>query len=142
MRCKLAGRISLLAFSLLTPLRVTAGPLDVVPEQTCDGITYIEGGIGTTEERAFAEAAKDYPLVLEFVMKHRPHAAFINDVHIILMDTQGQALLDTISHGPFLLATLSPGHYIVRAMLGGQTLTQSVRVTRGKSAHVLFLWSG
>ena len=132
----------LLLVGLLTALPVyaaTAGALP--PAQTQGAVTYVSGGIGQQEAQAFEAAAAQYPLALEFALKHAPRAEFTASVHVIVTDVKGQHVLDTRSDGPFLLAKLPTGHYTVTAEHKGQTLTKTVRVVPPKSAHALFVWA-
>jgi hypothetical protein len=132
----------LLTFSLLTSLPALArSPGALPPEQTQGVVTYVSGGIGIEETRAFAAAAKQYPLVLEFAVKHAPRAALTANVHVIVTDVKGQSVLDTHSNGPFLLAKLPAGYYTVSAEQKGQLLARTVHVITHKLAHVLFLWA-
>jgi hypothetical protein len=85
--------------------------------------------------------AKQYPLALEFAIKHPPHAALTVQVHVIITDARGQKVLDAQSHGTFLLAKLPVGYYTVSAAYTGQRLTRTVHVILHRSAHVLFLWA-
>jgi hypothetical protein len=74
----------------------------------------------------FAAAARQYPLTLEFAIKHTPRAEYTANVHVTITDAQGQRLLDTRSDGPFLLAKLPAGQYTVMAERHGQTLARTV----------------
>ena len=131
-----------LTLSLLTSLSVFAvPPATLPPEQTQGAVTYVSGGIGQDEAQAFAAAAKQYPLTLEFAVKHMPHAEFIAAVPVQITDAWGHTVLETQSNGPFLLARLSAGYYRVTAEHQGQRLTQTVHLSSAKPAHLLFLWN-
>ena len=111
------------------------------PEQTQGPVTYVSGGIGQDEAQAFAAAAMQYPLALEFSIKHTPRAEYTANVHVTVTDAQGQRVLDTRSDGPFLLAKLPAGRYIVTAERQQQPLTRTVHVATHKPTHVMFLWA-
>jgi hypothetical protein len=131
-----------LTLSLLTSLPVFAAPPGALPpEQTQGAVTYVSGGIGQDEAQAFAAAARQYPLTLEFAVKHTPHAEFIAVVPVQITDDRGHTILETRSNGPFLLAKLSAGYYTVTAKYQGQRLTKTVHITSAKPAHLLFLWN-
>ena len=117
----------------------TAGTLP--PAHTQGAVTYVSGGIGQEEAQAFEAAAAQYPLMLEFALKHTPRAEFTAGVHVVVTDAKGQHVLDTKSDGPFLLAKLPAGRYTVTAEHNGQTLTKTVRVAPPKSVHALFVWA-
>jgi hypothetical protein len=126
---------------LMTPLAFAALPGTLPPEQTQGGVTYVSGGIGQAESQAFEAAAAQYPLALEFAIKHAPRAEYTANVHVIVTDTQGTRVLDTHSDGPFLLAKLPTGRYTVTAERQQQTLTRTVYVASHKPTHVMFLWA-
>jgi len=126
---------------LMAPLTFAALPGTLPPEQTQGGVSYVSGGIGQEESQAFEAAAAQYPLALEFAIKHAPRAAYTANVHVIVTDTQGTRVLDTHSDGPFLLAKLPAGRYTVTAERHQQLLTRIVHVTNHTPTHVMFLWA-
>ena len=132
----------LLTCSLLMSLPAFATPsVPLPPEQTQGAVSYVSGGIGKEEAQAFETAAKQYPLSLEFAVKHAPRAEYTADVHVMVKDAQGKSVLDTRSDGPFLLAKLPTGHYTVTAEQHGQTLTKAADIATHKPAHLMFLWA-
>jgi hypothetical protein len=132
----------LLVGSLLMSLPAVAAPsVPLPPEQTQGAVSYVSGGLGKEEAQAFKTAAKQYPLSLEFGVKHAPRAEFTSDVHVMVKDAQGKSVLDTRSDGPFLLAKLPTGHYTVTAEQHGQTLTKTAEVATHKPVHLTFLWA-
>lgn len=134
--------IGLMTFTLpMSPLASGATLGALPPEQTQGAVTYVSGGIGQDEAQAFEAAATQYPLALEFAIKHAPRAEYAADVHVMITDAQGRRVLDTHSDGPFLLAKLPMGRYTVTAERQQQTLTRTVRVATHKPTHVLFLWT-
>ena len=133
------GLILCWLFMSLPAFATVLGPLP--PEQTQGAVTYVSGGIGENEAQAFEAAASQYPLTLEFAIKHTPRAEYAADVHVVLTDAQGKRVLDTNSDGPFLLAKLPAGRYTVTAERDQQTLTRTVHVATHKPTHVMFLWS-
>jgi hypothetical protein len=126
---------------LMAPLAFAALPSTLPPEQTQGSVTYVSGGVGQEESQAFEAAAAQYPLALEFAIKHAPRAKYTANVHVIVTDTQGARVLDTHSDGPFLLAKLPAGRYTVTAERQQQTLTRTVHVASHKPTHVMFLWA-
>lgn len=131
----------LMIFSFLISLPAFAAtPGTLPPEHTQGVVTYVSGGIGHDEAQAFEVAAAQYPLRLEFAIKHKPRAEFAANVHVTITDARGKPVLDTHSDGPFLLAKLPAGRYTVTAERHQQTLTRTVHVATHKPAHVMFLW--
>ena len=126
---------------LVVPLVFAALASALPPEQTQGRVTYVSGGIGQEESQAFEASVAQYPLALEFAIKHAPHAEYTANVHVVVTDTQGTRVLDTHSDGPFLLAKLPAGRYTVTAERHQKTLTRTVHVANHKPTHVLFLWA-
>jgi len=134
--------IWLMACSLLVSLPAFAAlPGTLPPAQTQGVVTYVSGGIGQAEAQAFEATARQYPLDLEFAIKHAPRAEFTADVHVSITNAQGKRVLDAQSAGPFLLAKLPAGRYTVTAEQHQQTLTRTVHVGTHKPTHVMFLWA-
>ena len=78
----------LLICSLLTSLPAFAAvPSTLPPEQTQGAVAYVSGGIGQDEAQAFEAAAAQYPLALEFAIKHTPRAEYTAYVHVVVTDT-------------------------------------------------------
>jgi hypothetical protein len=140
-------RTSLVATGLLicglctVPLAFAAVSSALPPEQTHGGVTYVSGGIGQEEARAFEAAAAQYPLALEFAIKHATRTEYTANVHVVVTDAQGTPVLDTHSDGPFLLAKLPAGHYTVTAERHQQTLARTVHVANHRPTHMMFLWA-
>src|SRR5262249_23215695 len=126
---------------LMAPLAFAALPNTLPPEQTQGGVAYVSGGIGQEEAQAFESVASQYPLALEFAIKHSPRAEYTAGVHVTVTDAQGKHVLDTTSEGPSLLAKLPAGRYTVTAERHQQTLTRTVHVATHKPTHVMFLWA-
>ena len=103
-------------------------------------IEYIVGGIGHDESEAIEHASAQWPLSVEFAEKDGAHSDFVADVHVVVRDAKGKAVLKTDSAGPFLLARLAPGHYTVHASLGGKLLEQAIDVKSTPSHRALMLW--
>jgi hypothetical protein len=125
----------------MAPLAFAALSSALPPEHTQGGVTYVSGGIGQEQLQAFEAAAAQYPLALEFAIKHTPRTEYTANVHVVITDTQGTPVLDAYSDGPFFLAKLPEGRYTVTAERHQQTLTRTVHVTNHKPTHVMFLWA-
>jgi hypothetical protein len=103
-------------------------------------VEYLSGGIGLDESQAIESASGQWPLTLEFAAKDKPRAVFLSDVKIRVRDAKGHDILEATSDGPFLLARLPPGHYVVEATLGGKTLHENVVIKPHQPAKAVFLW--
>jgi hypothetical protein len=79
------------------------------------------GGI-SLEERA---SAPDEGTKLEFFLSGGP---YLSDVHVVVADADGKALVDTVTDGPWLILDLPDGQYSVQASLS-EDQVQSGRIT-------------
>ncbi len=109
------------------------------PIHKIDGIETMSGGIGDGEAAAIQSEARHWPLTLEFAVRDHARSDYAANVNVVVRDAKGQTVLKTTSQGPFLLARLNPGQYVVQASLDGKTLQQKVMVGHQPARH-LFLW--
>jgi len=110
------------------------------PIQRSGSIDYLTGGVGRVESTAIQSESMKWPLTLEFAVKDKNRADFAADVNVVVSDTKNHPELQVKSGGPFLLAKVKPGKYMVAATLAGKTLHKQVMVTTGKPTKVEFLW--
>lgn len=103
-------------------------------------VEYLSGGIGRDEAKAIETTSRQWPLTLEFAVKDKQHADFAAGVKVMVRDANGHAALQATAGGPFLLARLVPGHYVVEATLAGKTLQEEVLLKRGQSSKAVFVW--
>ena len=113
-----------------------AGPI----ERRQGVVTFITGGVGKDEAAAFRTSMSRYALGLEFARTGTPRGTFLAGIHVSVIDNRGRTVLDTVSDGPFLLADLLTGTYIVRAASNGQVKTQTVTILPDLHQHVKFVW--
>ena len=110
-------------------------------EQSQGAVRYISGGIGLDESEAIKRAASKYPLALEFYMTATPRNEYLSDVSVVVKDRAGKTVLDTVSGGPFLLASLATGTYSVTATTKeGNAQRRSVEVKSGGHQRLVFTW--
>lgn len=96
--------------AVLMLLGAAAVAQDAVQAATPDPVVF-NGGI-SLEERASApqEGTK-----LEFFLSSGP---YLSAVHVVVADAAGNALVDTVTDGPWLILDLPDGQYRVQASLG------------------------
>ena len=105
------------------------------------GIEYMSGGIGKDEAALMRTVSPRWPASFEFATKSGNGADFAASVHVTVRDSSGKAVLDNVvSGGPFMVARLDPGDYVVEAQLGGQTLKQPLHVIAGVDAKATFVF--
>jgi hypothetical protein len=115
-------------------------PLIPMPPIKSQGeVQYVTGGIGEAEYVSMRQAQCRFPLALEFTRK-AAHDTYIADVEVTVTDRTGRSVLAVRSDGPYLLAKLPDGEYIVRATYFGHTLERTVKVAAAASARTVFVW--
>lgn len=112
------------------------------PVHKFGSVEYLSGGIGLDESRAIEHASTQWPLTLEFAAKDKQHADFLADVKVRVRDTHGHETMTATSDGPFLLAKLPSGHYVVDATLDGKTLHENVVIKDHQPTKAVFVWPG
>ncbi len=110
-------------------------------EITQGSVRYVSGGVGENSAAAFKQAAAKYPLELLFAQKASPNDVYLADVKVIVRDRAGKVVLDAVSEGPYLLATMPSGQYQVEATYEGVTKTQAVDIVSGKHRRVVMVWT-
>ena len=108
---------------------------------TVGNATFLSGGIGLDESTAMQQAAPKYPLELVFGAKEGNTEAYTADVHVKISDHSGNTVIDTVSNGPYLLATLPDGSYKIEASSGGVSKTQQAVLKKGAHRRIVFSWN-
>jgi hypothetical protein len=113
------------------------------PAQTRGDISWVSGGIGQTQAKAFEHASSRYPLTLEFVVKppKQARAEFTAAVPVTITGRNGRQLLSATSRGPFMLLELPEGRYTLSAQHRGTKIERHVVVGPGHR-RVVFEWPG
>ena len=115
------GLVALLA---PTGFAATAGhPLEV---ETSNGIRYVSGGVGVSEQEALRAMDQDFNMQLIFAT---PHGNYLADVGVVIKDSAGNTVLNTVSQGPWFYAQLPAGTYTVTAQFEGQSVQRVVHVS-------------
>lgn len=103
-----------------------------LPQPRSQGeVTWLSGGIGQSQSRAFERAARQYPLALEFVVQSRHKgwpAEFAANVPVSITDARGHEVFSARADGPFMLLKLPAGRYEVSADIAGTRLARHVVV--------------
>jgi hypothetical protein len=111
------------------------------PVQRNGQVEYLSGGVGKDEAAVIERTSRQWPLTLKFAVKDKPRVHFAADVEVTVRDAKGQTALQTTSDGPFLLAKLPAGKYVIVATLAGKSLNKQVLVKHGQATKALFMWS-
>ena len=101
-------------------------------------ISFVSGGVGRDESTALRQARSQWPLSLQFTGRN---SSYVADVQVRIT-SGGNTVLDTKSHGPYMLVRLPAGHYAVSATYNGVTRRQNVNVRGNGSARASFSFPG
>lgn len=123
------------------PAFALAPAAELPPEHQQGAIAWRSGGVGQDEAQAMQAAAGQYPLQLEFVVREGGgHGAFIAGVDVAIRDRAGRQMLQATTDGPFLLARLPTGRYVVTATYENTRRERRVAVPAIGSERVVFDW--
>jgi hypothetical protein len=100
-----------------------------------NGVTYINGGVGTDEQNAMQALKADYNLRLTFATKQT--GAYRSDVQLDIADAKGAGVLSVANTGPMFFAKLPPGTYRISATAEGKTFKRSVKLGNGAKEMTL-----
>ena len=103
---------------------------------THSGITYVTGGIGEDEVRAFHEVAPKYNLRITLATKA---GHYLSDVNVRIAEGQRE-VLHLRTEGPFLFVRLPAGHYQIAARDRHLTETKQVVVPAKGGIDARFYW--
>jgi hypothetical protein len=108
----------------------------MVKERSQGEVKYLVGGVGKEERDYMNSLASNYNLKLVFAVASRE---YLSDVRVVVQDTNGKTYLNTTADGPWVMAKLPEGEYIIQATVGGETLVQKRKVGKGLEL-VYFHW--
>jgi hypothetical protein len=92
------------------------------------GTPLLSGGVTEDERDKMRTELGPYNLWLAFV--ERDTGYYVTGVKVSVVDDRGNAVIDTVSDGPWLLAQVPPGRYTVRTSDG-----QEQSITAGTGTH-------
>jgi hypothetical protein len=129
--------IMLILISLICSFTAVAEQ-SVLKPQTQGDVTFVSGGIGTDEQNEMQAVRADYNLNLLFSV--RGTGEYVSDVKVMIADSSGNTVLDSVSDGPMLFALLKPGRYSISVDRDGHVLHKKVTVGSKKRASLSFYW--
>lgn len=102
-----------------------------------NGVSYITGGVGEDEVRAFRAAAPGYNLRMTFASKT---GNYLSDVDVTITSGAGRPVLSVRTEGPFLFVRLPAGRYQIGAKTRHITETRKMQVPARGGADLRFYW--
>lgn len=88
-------------------------------------VVYLSGGIGDEDEARLLARQNEFNLKLLFTLNEGNYLAGVN---VSIADGRGRNVIQTVSEGPYLMASLPAGQYTVSATRDGKTMTRKVQV--------------
>lgn len=114
----------------------------LVQARTDQGVRYISGGVGEGDRTELNSLSDQFNLRLLFAMQGS--GEYLSAVRVNILDKQGSSVLNVESKGPWLLAQLEPGDYIVEASATdqGQPLAhrQTAHIEGSGQSRLDFYW--
>ncbi len=94
-----------LAIALVVPELHAAEEENLPKVRKQGGTTYVTGGSGDEQHKAFSKIANKFPIQLIFALDgetaDKGEAAAISGVKVTLTDLSGNALIEAVSEGPY-----------------------------------------
>ena len=111
-----------------------AQPVDRVQEQ--NGVTFVSGGIGEDSRNDLIAREKSYNFKLITTLEGS--GSFVTGARVMLATARGDKLVEHVTEGPIMLASLPTGGYAVIASFRGITHTRKFQV-RADRLHTEYL---
>lgn len=103
-------------------------------------VDYLSGGVSLDEREVLAGRGKEFNL--KVVTAAERSGAYLADVRMKVVDTRdAKVLLETTMDGPWFLAQLPPGKYVLEATFEGKTLTKTVAIGKEGQREAYFYWT-
>ncbi len=131
--------IAMVGVGLAASLPLWAHADDAILLATVTTTTYLNGGIGRSEEAAMHRVAHEFPLRIAF--SERKDGEFLADVPVVISDAQGNPVFQLPNAGPMLYVMLPHGRYKVSARFKGRTETQEVALDAKGGKDLYFHWN-
>jgi hypothetical protein len=130
---------SLSAAALMVAATFPAHATDAMSDAGPSQATYINGGIGASDEQHMRQIAKEWPLRMTF--SATKNNEFVADVSLRVTDEHGTPCLQLSDAGPMTYAKLPAGNYRVTASLQGRSETREVSLDGTGGRDLYFHWN-
>lgn len=101
------------------------------------GVPSVSGGVSLNARDTMRTQERDANVKLVFALDTGNYVA---DVHVKVVDNKGNAVIDDVSKGPWLLAKLPSGTYTATATYNGKPMTQKFSVGKSGLRTAQFRW--
>ncbi len=126
----------LLAGLIATPVMAQTTP-HTLPETRYGNVSYVSGGIGDEERDEIRRREPDFNLKLLFSERD---GSYMAGVDVQLLNAKGETILEAKAAGPFLLARVPPGNYVVKLSANGQAQQGKLSVSAKGQRQAVFRW--
>ncbi len=140
MKTQLPLSAVLLGATLFVALPSAANAQDAIVVETITATTYVNGGIGETEQATMRRIAKEFPLRIIFSAQR--DGEFVADVPVVITDAHGNPVFELSKAGPMLYVILPNGKYKVSSRFKGLTESQETTLTGKDGEDLYFHWKG
>lgn len=127
-----------LLLSCLVPSQALAqGDVSTLVEKHYGNITYVSGGIGDEELDEIRLREGDFNLKLLFSERD---GSYLGSVDVVVLNPKGEKVLEANSAGPFLLARLPRGSYVIKVSINGQEQQRKLSIIEKRRYEGVFRW--
>lgn len=127
-----------LLFSCLLPSHALAqGGASTLVEKHFGNVTYVSGGIGDEEREEIRLREVDFNLKLLFSERD---GSYLGSVDVVVLNPKGEKVLEAKSVGPFLLARLPRGSYVIKVSMNGQEQQRKLSISKKRRSEGVFRW--
>ena len=97
----------------------------------------VSGGVSVNARDNMRSQTPPHNLKMVFALNT---GNYVSDVQVKVTDRSGKVVLEDVSNGPWLFATLPAGSYTATATYNGSPVTQKVTVAKGGARTAQFRW--
>ena len=105
-----------------------------------NGITYLNGGIGSDESKAMKADARNHSLAMEFIERRGSANEYSAGQSVHIENAAGVTVLAIMSEGPFVNVDLPRGQFKITATAYGISQVRTINLESQPSAHLMFIW--
>ena len=134
---KLFSLIALLLCGLIPNQGIADSQAFTLAEKHFGNVTYVSGGIGDEERDEIRLRERDFNLKLLFSERD---GSYLGNIDLVIVTAKGETVLEVNALGPFLLARLPRGTYVVKASMNGQLQQKKLSIVEKRKQEGVFRW--
>jgi len=102
-----------------------------------NGIRYATGGVGLESRESLRAKQSEFNLTVVLSLKD---GEYLGGGKVVVRAAGGKTVLEVEAQGPWVLAKLAPGKYVVEATMGGIARSRSVTIAKAGMKRVYLTW--